>query len=103
MSKEPSVFDKKGKIDPAVDPVAHDAGGHTVSQKVLVRNEDDKPAVAHDYHADERSPPRAASPRAPPRHTKRPGGLERWRSAAFRSPRPTGTRCRRSPRTPHRP
>ena len=46
------MFDKKGKIDPAVDPVAHDAGGHTVSQKVLVRNEDDKPAVAHDYHAD---------------------------------------------------
>ena len=52
MFKEPSMFDKNQKIDPAVDPVAHDASGHTMAQKVLVRAEDDKPAVAHNYYPD---------------------------------------------------
>jgi hypothetical protein len=53
MSKEPSMFDKKTrKIDPSVDPVAHDANNNTIPQKVLVRKQDDKPAVAHNYRPD---------------------------------------------------
>jgi len=49
MSKEPKLFGKDGKIDPGVDPVAHDAGGNTIAQKVKVKELDKKPAEAHDY------------------------------------------------------
>ncbi len=49
MSKEPSLFDANGKIDPKVDPVARDVHGNTIEQKVLVRPQDDKPPVAHNY------------------------------------------------------
>jgi hypothetical protein len=50
MSKEPPLFDKNGKTDPAVDPVARDANNNTVAQKVLVRKQDDP--VAHNYRPD---------------------------------------------------